>query len=107
MTYHEDVGMVWTVLAQGEDGIAVSTNYVKRPLDGNFEDGKRRREVYVHESVGSPMEMAQILANALIGLWLKEGELVGSSTVVPGGERAGAEEVGAQPPRTDTGLYLP
>jgi hypothetical protein len=101
------------VMAQQPDNplappVALPTKYIKRAAEGEIEGKHYRRWVYVHESVSNVTEMAQLLANYLLGVWIKEGgEIVESPEVVPGGDSGGSAPVGPQPSRSASGLYLP
>lgn len=94
--------------------VALPTRYIKRGAEGVVDNKHYRRFIWVHESIRSPEEMAQFLANHLLGKWIEEGgeivegQLVDSEApeVVPSGDGGGASAVGPQPPRTASGLYL-
>lgn len=98
-----------------EQAAYVATAYIMRGLDGNFGGRHIRRDVYVHESVSDPQEMAMHLANILIGQYVMEGgyEIVegdvsaGSPDVLPSGERSPAGPVGPEAPQSPSGLYIP
>jgi len=96
--------------------VALPTKYVRRGVVGQIGERKLIRNVYVHESIQNPMELAQLLANILIGKWIEEGGEIVEEEVRPSGEApemvpSGSEgrtpPVGPQPSRTAGGLYLP
>jgi hypothetical protein len=119
----EDVGAVRQKMMMASDpnnpaapAIAMPTSYIRRNLEGEVGGNKFRKSLYVHESVREPMEMMQLMSNYFIGQWLEDGgELVEEEInleahtpkMVSGGNGSGTSDVGPEPPRSASGLYLP